>query len=286
MTVYLNGEYLAAEEATVSVRDRGFLLGDGVYEVIRAPHGVLFTAEAHLERMARGLEALRIEIPGGTESLVEVCERLVAENGLEGGDATVYLQVTRGAAPRTHFFPPAGTRPTVYASAATFTRPPGLHDRGAETITLPDQRWARCDLKTTNLLPNVLAKQAAVEAGATEAIFLRDGVVTEGASTNVFAVIDGFVRTYPRSNYILAGITRDVVLGLAAEADLPIRETPILREELEHAEEVFLTGTTTDVLPVVRVDGRAVADGEPGTVTVRLRGALEALLFGRSESKV
>jgi D-alanine transaminase len=276
MRVYLNGEYVGREQAVVPVDDRGFLFGDGVYEVVRVARGQLFESERHWRRLARSLDGVQIRRPPGLDApaLDEIAARLLDENGLADGNALVYLQVTRGAAVRTHHFPPEGTRPTVFASVGPFTPPDAVRARGAAAITYPDIRWARCDLKTVNLLPNALAKQRAVDAGADEAVFVRDGVVTEGASTNVFAVFGGEVRTYPASNYILPGVTRDVVLELAGELRIPVRLAPILLDELPAADEIFLTSTTNDVMPVARVDGRPVGSGRPGPVAQRLFAAL------------
>jgi D-alanine transaminase len=279
MLVYLNGEYVARAEARVSVDDRGFIFGDGVYEVIRAIEGRLFTAAEHLARMEEGMRALGIPGTAETEraTLLGIARRLLRENGLAAGEATVYLQVTRGAAPRAHHFPTA-TRSTVYLAANRFEPPRELRSRGGSAITHPDLRWSRCHLKTVNLLPNVLAKQAAVEAGAAEAILVRDGVVTEGSSTNVFGVIAGELRTHPATPQILHGITRSLVMGLAAEVGYQVVERPILQEELPLLEECFITGTTTDVLPIVSVDGLQVGDGAPGPVTRTLREALAGRL--------
>jgi D-alanine transaminase len=280
MLVYLDGDYLPHERAKVSVDDRGFLFGDGVYEVIRAFDGRFFTADEHLRRLERGLQGLDIRWTGGTDTILEIGRRLLAENDLAEGDATLYLQITRGAAPRTHAFPATTTPPTLYASTSRFVVPHELRERGVDAITHADLRWSRCDLKTVNLLPNAMAKQRAVEAGAWESIFLRDGVVTEGASTNVFGILDGQLRTYPKCNYILPGITRDVILELAAEREIPVAEEPILAEELPRLEELFLTGTTTDVQPVVRLDGRAVGDGVPGPIARALQTALTERIRG------
>jgi D-alanine transaminase len=285
MQVYLNGAYVAKEQAVISVDDRGFIFGDGVYEVIRARNGRLFEAAAHLARLAAGVEALAIPglTPAAIEGFAGIARELLRRNRIDRGDATVYIQVTRGAAPRTHHFPPATTPPTIYLSVAPFVPPTALHERGATTITLPDLRWARCDIKTVNLVPNVLAKQRAVAAGAAEAILLRDGAVTDGASTNVFAVLGGELRTPPLSNYLLPGVTRRVVLDLARALEIPYRECPVFVEDLARAEEVFLTGTTSDVMPVREIDGRCVGDGSPGAITRRLQEALAGRLRALDE---
>jgi D-alanine transaminase len=276
MLVYLNGTYLQGADARVSVNDRGFLFGDGVYEVTRALGGRLFAGDRHLRRLERGMRELELRWPEGIDAaaLRAVSERLLQENGLTDGEATVYAQITRGAAPRTHAFPPPGTAPTVYVAAAWFTPQNELRERGAAAITIPDIRWGRCDLKTIQLLPNVLAKQRAAAADAFDAVQVRDGVVTEGANTNVFAVSAGGVRTHPADRRILAGVTREIVLELAGELRLPTREEAIAVTELPEASELFLTGTTTDVMPVVRLDGRQVGDGRPGPVARQLHERL------------
>jgi D-alanine transaminase len=279
--VFLDGKFLPRQRAHISVQDRGFLFGDGVYEMIRASGGRMFEPDRHLERLESGLRALRIGV--GTPSrydLLEIARRLLEGNGLLAGDATVYLQITRGAAVRRHNFPPDATPATVFVSAATFLPLEELRHRGGSAITQPDTRWSRCHLKTVNLLPNVLAKQAAVEADVTEAVFVRDGFITEGSSTNVFGARDGELFTHPTSNHILPGITRAVVLELAAEIGLRVRETPILAAEARDLDEMFITGTTTDVLPIVRLDGRPVAGGVPGPIALLLQERLAERLEG------
>lgn len=274
-TVYLNGDYLPSDRATISVDDRGFLFGDGVYEVTRVLRGRTVEPGRHRQRLERGLRALAIEVAAPQlDALDAVAARLIEENGLADADAMIYLQITRGAAfPRTHQFPPAGTRPTIYLSAAPLAGKDELRARGATAITVPDVRWARCDLKTVNLLPNALARQQAAAAGAYEALFVRDGVLLEGSQTNLFAVVDGELRTAPRTNYILPGVTRDVVLELARAAGLQVREFPILLDEVARATELFVTSTTSDVMPIVRLDGREVGDGVPGAVAGQLYAA-------------
>lgn len=281
-TVHLNGRYVPRAEAMIPVEDRGFIFGDGIYEVVRAIEGRLFAWDAHARRMADGLAGLRIDGTGvDAATLRGVCERLLRDNGLTQGEATVYLQVSRGAAPRTHHFPVPGTPTTVYAAASPFTPDRAMRERGVTAITCADIRWARCDLKTVNLLGPVLARQAAAEAGAYEAILHRDGMVTEGAATNTFMVIDGVLRTYPLSHYILPGITRAVILELAGELGMPCEERPVPLAQLPHVAELFVCGTTTDVQPIVTLDGRPVGDGRPGPITARLRAAFARRLYGR-----
>lgn len=279
MLVYLDGQFVPAEEATVPVDDRGFLFADGVYEVARVYGGRPYLMDAHLQRLADGLAALRID-PGDTHAIARAADRLIEENGVDG-DGTIYVQVTRGAAPRKHAFPPSGTAPTVYVAVKPYTNHPAAwFDDGVEAITTADNRWARCDIKSISLLPNVLANQAAHAAGAFEALFVRDGVVIEGSHSNLWGVRDGRLITYPACNYILAGITRTRVFELADELAIPAVEGMIYQEELFDMDELFLSGTTTEVLPVVRVDGREIVDGEPGPVTRKLLKAYRAGLPG------
>jgi D-alanine transaminase len=269
--VYFNGSYLLKDQVRISPDDRGFLFADGIYEVARSYGGRFFELGAHLERMRNGLAALAI---GGVraESLGEVFNTLLERNGLGREPATVYAQVTRGASPRTHFFPDPPVPPTVYAEAKPFT-PKGDPAQGAAVITVADTRWARCDIKTVGLIPNCLANQRARAAGALEAIFVRDGVALEATASSFFAVVDGEVRTAPASNYILPSITRSVVLRICVREKIPHREAPVYLDDLARASELFLAGTTLEVMPIVTVDGKPVGSGRPGPVAERL-GAL------------
>ena len=282
--VYLNGEFLPRERATLSVDDRGFIFGDGIYEVTRVVNGRLFEADRHMRRLQYGLRGIGIDPRITPDQIIDIHYRLIQENGLKSGEGTVYLQITRGAAPRTHYFPPAGTAPTVFLSASPFTPNKAQREQGATAVTYPDIRWSRCDLKTVNLLGAVLAKQHAVAAGSLEAVFIRDGVITEGSHTNVFGVIDGQLRTYPRSNYILPGITRDVVLELAVEEGINVRETPIFQQEIGRLDELFVTGTTSDVTPIVQLDGRPIGAGTPGPITRQLGAAIDRRLYAPAPS--
>lgn len=280
MLAYLNGQFLPRSEAKISVEDRGFIFGDGVYEVWRAVNGRLFENERHLARLAFGLRELRIDAADilKADVITGIADRLLTESGLTEGEATLYVEVTRGAAPRTHQFPAKTPAPTVYATVNRFSPPEEMRARGAACITLPDIRWLRCDIKTIQLLPNVFAKQAAMERDATDAIMIRDGIVTEGSHTNVFVVIDGVLRTHPTNHLILAGITRAVVMDIARGFGLSVREQAVTEEELARAEEIFLAGTTTDVMPVVRLNDRPVATGNPGSITMRLSREFRAYL--------
>ena len=270
MQVYLNGEYVDHDHAVVPVDDRGFLFADGVYEVVRVYAGRPFMIAQHVARMQAGLRALRID-PAAIADFEEVARHLLRVNDLEDAEATIYAQVTRGAAPRKHAFPTAA-HPTVYVATRPYGgHPPAYMEDGVATITVPDTRWSRCDIKSISLLPNVLANQAAHEADAFEALFVRDGVVIEGSHSNLFGVFDGELVTFPCCNYILAGITRALVIDIARELAIPVSETGILWDRLPVAEELFLSGTTTEIMPVTKVDGRLVGSGRPGPVTQRLQ---------------
>lgn len=273
--VYLNGRFLPREEAFLSVDDRGFLFGDGIYEVTAAYRGRLMRWPRHLARVQRGLHALRIDYD--PSDLEEIHHRLLEENGLEGMPVSyVYLQITRGAAPRTHQFPLDPVPPTVYLFAGEYRRPSRERwEEGYRAVTVPDQRWARVDIKTVQLLPNVLAKQAAVDRGADEVIFVRDGLAVEGALNNFFVVFGRTVVTHPCSNQILAGITREVVLELCGRLGFPVEERPVPVEEMFQADEAFHTGTLTEVKPCVEVDGRPIGTGRVGPVT---RAVFDAFL--------
>jgi D-alanine transaminase len=270
--VYWCGAFVPKANVRVSPDDRAFLFGDGVYDVIRAIDGRLFRGADHIDRFSRGAAAL--DIDAGGLDVAAVAHELLARNGLEHGQATVYMQLTRGAAPRTHAFPRPAAPPSVYLAAQAFTPRRSSLDEGIRVITVPDVRWGRCDIKSICLLPNVLAAEQAMQAGAEEALFVRDGVVLEGAHTSFCAVLADVLVTAPLSNQILPGITRRVVLELAQRLGLPVREGPILRAELSRATEAFVTGTTTDVTPVISVDGQSVGSGTPGPVTRRIQEGL------------
>ncbi|HUF50070.1 MAG TPA: D-amino-acid transaminase [Longimicrobiales bacterium] len=271
MQVYLNGRYIDHGDATIPVDDRGFLFADGIYEVIRVYNGMPFLAEAHVQRMRNGLAALRIS-DTGVRDIDAIMRQLIDANSVS--DGTVYIQITRGVAPRRHAFPAPDVPPTVYVLAKTFVQYPAEYfTRGVAAVTVPDTRWSRCDIKSIALLPNVLANQFAHEAGAFEALFIRDGVLIEGSHSNLFAVLDSTLMTYPASNYILAGITRTFVIELARELGITVAEAPILWEQLPDLDELFLSGTTTEVLPISHVDGRPVGSSAPGPITRRLQQA-------------
>lgn len=276
MIVYFNGEYMEKEKALLSPDDRGFLFGDGIYEVARCYDGKFLQLDRHLARMRHGLS--EIEIRGWEEiDFEDVSRTLLARNNLTE-QGLVYIQVTRGAAAsRTHAYPTVETPPTVYATAFPFAQKADPNV-GVSMITTPDLRWGRCDLKTVNLLANCMTQQRARENGAFDSILIRDGNAIESSSSSFFAVVDGQVRTAPRSNHILPSITREIVLELCSAAGIPHRETPVHEQQLASAEELFLAGTTLEILPIVRVDGNQVANGVPGEVTGQLRGLFREMI--------
>ncbi len=274
MTIYLNGEYVDAKNAMISVEDRGFFFADGVYEVIRVYEGRPFLYDAHMIRLRAGLSALQISTDP-VAGLQDIVTKLILENDLQQGDATVYMQITRGVAPRKHAFPAGNVAPTVYVAVKPFKlHPTEYFSDGVAAITTPDTRWTRCDIKSISLLPNVLANNAAHEQDAFEALFVKDGVLIEGSHSNLFGVVDGVLVTYPSCNYILSGISRAIVLQIARALDIPTREGPILYpDHVPHIQELFLSGTTTEVMPVTTLNGEKVGNGRPGPVTTRLRDA-------------
>ena len=275
MEVFLNGAYLERSDARVSIDDRGFLFGDGVYEVLRTTAGRVFEPERHQRRLRHSLAAVRIDHPDAdAEKLLLVAEELIRRNGLESSDALVYMQVTRGTAVRTHYFPPADTAPTVFVSAGPFVRRTAECTRGVAAITHPDLRWGRCDIKSVNLLANVLANQYAHERGCYEAVLLRDGIVTEATHSAVFGVVKGELRTHPANERVLPSITREVVLELAGQLGIPVREEPLSERELRSVDELFLASTTADAMPVVMLDGAPVGNGAPGPIAGTLLAAL------------
>ncbi len=267
-TVYFNGSYVLKGDVRISPDDRGFLFADGVYEVIIAYGGRYFQKENHLKRLGNSLRGIRIS-GFDAMSLDPVVEELLARNDAGDSDVTVYIQITRGATQRKHAFPDSEVPPTVYAQLMPFARKMDM-ERGEAVITLPDTRWSRCDIKSVSLLPNCLANQRAHEQGCVEAILVRDGFVLEGTHSSFFAVIDGVARTAPKSNYILPSITRQVALDICRREGIPCSEETIELQDLDDAEEMFLAGTTTEIAPITKCDGKPVGTGRPGPFVQRL----------------
>jgi len=268
--LYVNGRFVDEKEAAISPLDRGFLFADAIYEVVRYDRGRPFRLAEHLERMREGLAA--ISIAATPDFFPAVAERLLSDNGLADEDAVVYAQVSRGAAPRAHAFPPAGTAPTTFAFARR-TDPP-LPPEGGRAMLVTDERWARCDIKSVMLLPNVLAAQRAREAGAVDAILVKDGFALEGTKANLFSVAKGVLRTAPNGPRILPGVTRAAAIEAARRIGLPVEERAFTVEEMYASQELFLASTTLWTYPLVSVEGRTIGSGKPGPVARMIREAL------------
>ena len=267
-----NGKLIAREDAKVDIEDRGYQFGDGIYEVIRVYNGHLFTLREHMERLFESARKIKLKVPYSIVQIEGWLQQLVAENNLQSG--TVYLQVTRGAAPRNHLFPAQGDAVFV-ASTNIVDRPAEKLQNGVKAITVEDIRWLKCDIKSLNLLGNILAKQTAYEQGCFEAIQHRDGVVTEGSSSNISIIRGGQVVTHPADNLILDGIVRQVLLGMCRENSIPFQEVPFSLEQLYAADEAFLTSTTSEIMPITEIDGKQIGDGTPGELTKKLQALYE-----------
>jgi len=270
--IYLNGEWMPIEQATIPVLDRGFIFGDGVYEVIPSYSGHPFRLREHLVRLQSSLDGIRIVNPYSPERWEELVREMVAKNS--GEDQYVYLQVTRGVAPRDHAFP-KGVKPTVFMMSNPLTTPPqSQREQGVAAVTVTDNRWLRCDIKSVSLLANCLLRQAAMDAGAVESVLLRDGMLTEGSASNIFVVKNGVILTPPKTNFILPGITYDVVIELARANRLPLEIRQVSEAEVRDADELWLTSSTKEVLPISTLDGKPVGHGKnagkPGPVAERM----------------
>jgi len=270
---YVNGAYVPLSRAAVSIQDRGFQFADSIYEVWAVRAGRLFDVEGHLARLQRSLGELQMRAPMGEAALMMVVREIVRRNRVH--DGIVYLQISRGAAPRDHGFPPAGTPPTIVLTAKNLDRAAiaKRFETGIKVITLPEARWARCDIKSTNLLANVLARQAARDAGAFEAWFVDgEGNITEGSSSNAWIVdAEGRLRTAGLSNQILHGVTRAALLNIARDLQMPVLEQPFSVDEAKAAREAFISAASNPAMPVIAIDGAAIGDGRPGPIARRLR---------------
>lgn len=273
---YLNGRFLPLEQVSISPLDRGFLFADGVYEVIPAFNGRLFRLTEHLQRLSNSLDAIRLPVGLAFEDWVGLLEELVTRNG--GGNLSLYLQVTRGApAVRDHPFPASSAYPTVFAMVSPLKpHPAAVYRDGLTVVTLADIRWGACQIKSIALLPNVLARQQALDHGAADAILVRDGYLTEGTASNVFLVMAGELLTPRKDQRILPGITRDLVLELARGHGCPCREEDLPAAALDSADEVWFTSSTKDIVPVTTVDGRRIGTGAPGPVWRRMMAIYQA----------
>ena len=270
MTIYFNGSFMPIEQAKVPVLDRGFIFGDGVYEVIPVYSRRAFRLREHLARLQHSLDGIQLPNPHTADEWVTILTELIARNAPQ--DQYLYLHITRGVAPRDHAFPIPPVTPTVFAMSNPLVHPPAaLLQSGVACITAQDNRWLRCDIKAIALLPNVLLRQSAVAAGCAEAILIRDdSFLTEGAASNIFVVRDGVLLAPPKDHLMLPGITYDVLLELAAANGIPHQVRRILKEELFSADELLLTSSTREVLAVTTLDGKAVGNGRPGAMFARM----------------
>ncbi len=260
--VFLNGRFLPLEQATVPVLDRGFIFGDGVYELIPVYSRAPFRMDEHLARLERSLAAVRIANPYAREKWREVILELVAKQPWD--DQGVYLQVTRGVAKRDHAFP-AGVEPTVFAMSNPLVNPPAeLVEKGAAAVSAADNRWLRCDIKSISLIGNVLLRQASADAGAAETILFRDGILTEASASNVFVAKNGLLLSPPKSNLILPGITYDVVVEIAQQLAMPLEFRDVREAEVRAADEIWVTSSSKEILAIVELDGKPVGEGKPG----------------------
>lgn len=275
MTIYLNGQYMPIEEATISVLDRGFIFGDGVYEVIPVYSRKAFRLTEHLRRMRHSLDGIKLANPHSDSEWTTIINELIARN--ESQDQYLYLHITRGVAKRDHAFPSPPVKPTVFMMSNPLTTPPAdlLHS-GVACITAPDNRWLRCDIKAISLLPNVLLRQMAVDAGCAETILIRaesnteGAFMTEGAASNIFVVKDGKLLAPPKDNLMLPGITYDVILEIAAANGIPHEVRRIAAAEVHDADELLLTSSTKEVLAITQLDGNPVGSGKPGPMFAKL----------------
>jgi D-alanine transaminase len=271
---YLNGEFLPLAEAKIPVLDRGFIFGDGVYEVIPVYDRTPLRLDGHLARLQRSLDAIRIRNPYTAARWTELIGELVAKH--DTADQSVYVHVTRGVAKRDHAFP-KDLAPTVFMMSNPLSTPSAEQvERGVAAVTGTDNRWFRCDIKSTALLANVLLRQLAIDAGAAETVLLRDGFLTEGSAANIFVVKDGIIRMPPKSHLILPGITYDFIVELATSAGLPCEPSDVSETELRAADELWLTSATREVLAITTLDGRPVGTGVPGPIFRRMHALYQA----------
>ncbi|HWR75599.1 MAG TPA: D-amino acid aminotransferase [Thiobacillus sp.] len=270
MSVYLNGQFLPLAEAKISVLDRGFVFGDGVYELVPVYSKKPFRLDAHLRRLQASLDGIRLASPHGPEGWRELILRLIELQDF--ADQSLYIQVTRGVAPRNHAFP-EGVPPTVFMFAQPLvTATPAQKDAGVCAVSAVDNRWLRCNIKAISLLANILLRQQAVDVGCAETVMLRDGFLTEGAASNIFVVKDGVLLAPPPSNLMLTGITYDGVLELAATHGIPHQVRAISEAEVRAADELWMTSSTKEIMAIVKLDGTPVGAGVPGPLAQRMDG--------------
>ena len=276
MTIYLNGHYMPIEEAKISVMDRGFIFGDGVYEVIPVYSKKAFRLQSHLERLQHSLDGIKLANPHSNAEWTAIIGKLIALNSAQ--DQYLYLHITRGVAKRDHAFPNPSVAPTVFMMSNPLLTPPkALLQTGVGAITAADNRWLRCDIKSIALLPNVLLRQVAVDAGCAETILIRDNkFMTEGSASNIFVVKNGTLLAPPKNNLMLPGITYDVILELAATNDIPYEIRKIDVMEVSTADELLLTSSTKEVLAITTLDDKPVGSGKPGAMFAKLHKLYQA----------
>ncbi|MGG1660167.1 D-amino-acid transaminase [Brevibacillus sp. NRS-1366] len=273
--LYVDGKWVEEGQAAVNPEDRGYNFGDGIYEVVRIYKGKMYQWDAHLTRLYRSAREIKLELPWSMEELNEIASQLLQKNNIsEEDDATLYLQISRGAAPRVHDIP-SGIQPVIMAFVRHKARPVADMKKGWTAQLVDDIRWLRCDIKTLNLLGAVLVKQYAKDAGAQESILHRNGTITECSSSNLFAVKNEALYTHPADHLILHGITRQSVIDLAKENGIPVHEKPFDIPFLMQADELFLTSTTAEIMPLISVDGQPIGDGQVGTVVQKLQALFE-----------
>ena len=281
MIVYFNGKYIEENDVKISPFDRGFQYADGVYEVLRTYNKKYFMINEHIERLKYSLTEIKIDYFDYYDKLPGIFDSLIRKNNFKDDEVTVYLQVTRGRAyPRTHQFPEKNTEPTVIVTVAPVISKRELNKNGIKIILEKDIRWDRCDIKSISLLPNVLINQKAKENGAHEAVWIKHGFLTEGTHTNFFGIKNGKVYSYPLSNNILPGITRMVISGLCSKLNIEFLNEGIKQNELDNFEEFFLTGTTTEVMPVTVIGDNKIGGGKPGEITMKIQSAFYELTSG------
>jgi D-alanine transaminase len=269
-TAYFNGNFLPKDQIHISPDDRGFLFADGVYEVVRWYEGFFYDMAGHMARLRRSLKEIRLSWPG-SDSFPVVALELIEQNNLQNRPSLVYLEVTRGAAKRSHAFPGPDVPPTVYAFARGFHPEKEVIATGINVILRKETRWSRCDIKSVSLLPNILSFQEARDLDCYECIFVRDGMITECAHSNVFFVIDGVIYTHPESENILSGITRKNILRIARKAGISVIETPIPENKINEISEAFITNTSFEIAPVISINNIITGDGRPGLLTRSIR---------------
>lgn len=267
---YFNGKYIPGKDVSISPDDRGFLFAEGIYEVVRWYSGFFYDMDGHLERMKRSLHGIKVRW-NEEDSFPFIARELIRLNNFTDSQALVYLQVTRGAARRTHSFPSPEVEPTVYAFAGSFVPENQGRESGIAIMLREDIRWSRCDIKSVALLPNTLSYQEALDNGFQECAFSRNGLITECTHSNIFFVINGILFTYPESQFILSGITRKGIIRIARKNGIPVKEEAVGEDILDTVQEVFITNTSGEVTPVVRINDLTVGNGVPGPVTRIIR---------------